>query len=57
MRPGVGSLILIGIVALFIFGPSKLPELGKALGTTLKEFKKAAQGLANEDDNNSGKSS
>lgn len=57
MRPGVGSLIFIGIVALLIFGPNKLPELGKALGSTLKEFKKAAQGLANEDDNHPGKSS
>lgn len=50
MRPGVGSLVIIGIVALLIFGPSKLPELGKALGSTLKEFKKAAQGLSNEND-------
>ncbi|KRG12654.1 twin-arginine translocase TatA/TatE family subunit [Lederbergia galactosidilytica] len=50
MRPGIGSLIIILIVALLIFGPSKLPQLGKALGSTLKEFKKATQGLSSEDD-------
>ncbi|GIN89889.1 Sec-independent protein translocase protein TatAy [Siminovitchia terrae] len=50
MRPGIGSIIIIAIVALIVFGPNKLPELGKALGSSLKEFKKATQGLANEDD-------
>lgn len=38
---GVPSLILILIVALIIFGPSKLPEIGKAAGQTLREFKKS----------------
>ncbi|MBD8003876.1 twin-arginine translocase TatA/TatE family subunit [Bacillus norwichensis] len=50
MRPGIGSIIIIAIAAVIIFGPNKLPELGKALGSSLKEFKKATQGLANEDD-------
>ncbi|WP_341300650.1 twin-arginine translocase TatA/TatE family subunit [Lysinibacillus sp. FSL H8-0500] len=49
---GIGpmSLIIIGVVALLIFGPRKLPELGKAFGSTLREFKNATKGLADEDD-------
>ncbi|MDF2036558.1 twin-arginine translocase TatA/TatE family subunit [Cytobacillus oceanisediminis] len=42
---GVPGLILIIILALIIFGPSKLPELGKAAGNTLKEFKNATKDL------------
>ncbi|MFJ7738559.1 twin-arginine translocase TatA/TatE family subunit [Lysinibacillus sp. NPDC097287] len=49
---GIGpmSLIIIGIVAILIFGPKKLPELGKAMGSTLREFKNATKGLADDDD-------
>lgn len=47
---GPGSIILIAIVALLIFGPKKLPELGKAFGSTLREFKHATKGLVDEDD-------
>ncbi|KHF38595.1 twin-arginine translocase TatA/TatE family subunit [Halalkalibacter okhensis] len=47
---GAGSIALIAIVALLIFGPKKLPELGKAAGNTLREFKNATKGLADEDD-------
>jgi sec-independent protein translocase protein TatA len=36
---GVPGLILIVLLALIIFGPAKLPQLGRALGQTLKEFK------------------
>ncbi len=51
MLPNIGpiSLILIIIVALLIFGPNKLPELGKAFGKTLREFKNATKGLVDED--------
>lgn len=42
---GVPSLILILIVALLIFGPQKLPEIGKAAGNSLREFKNATRGL------------
>ncbi|ENQ3106258.1 sec-independent protein translocase protein TatA [Bacillus sp. 491mf] len=38
---GVPGLILILILALILFGPKKLPEIGRALGQTLKEFKKS----------------
>jgi sec-independent protein translocase protein TatA len=55
MPLGPGSLILIAIVALLIFGPKKLPELGKAAGNTLREFKNATKGLADDDDDNKNK--
>lgn len=38
---GVPELILILIVALVIFGPGKLPEIGKSLGRSIGEFKDA----------------
>jgi len=50
---GIPSLILIFVIALFIFGPSKLPEIGKAAGQTIKEFKKSANDLINNNDDNS----
>ncbi|MBN8194463.1 twin-arginine translocase TatA/TatE family subunit [Bacillus sp. NTK074B] len=52
---GAGSIVLITIVALLIFGPKKLPELGKAAGNTLREFKNATKGLADDEDDNSKK--
>ncbi|MFD2760814.1 twin-arginine translocase TatA/TatE family subunit [Lentibacillus juripiscarius] len=42
---GFPGLILILVIALVIFGPKKLPEIGKAAGHTLKEFKNSAQDL------------
>jgi sec-independent protein translocase protein TatA len=42
---GMPELILIFIVALLVFGPKKLPELGKSLGKGLAEFKKASEDL------------
>ncbi|TYO69951.1 twin-arginine translocase TatA/TatE family subunit [Rossellomorea marisflavi] len=47
---GPGSMVLIAVVALLIFGPKKLPELGKAAGNTLREFKNATKGLADDED-------
>lgn len=40
---GVPGLILILIIALVIFGPRKLPEIGSAFGRTLSEFKKGSR--------------
>lgn len=40
---GIGGLILILVIALIVFGPSKLPELGRAFGRTLQEFKTATR--------------
>ncbi|CAM3485197.1 twin-arginine translocase TatA/TatE family subunit [Bacillus sp. ISL-47] len=47
---GIPGLILILVLALIIFGPKKLPEIGKAFGETLKEFKKSTRELTNDDD-------
>ncbi|GGF09839.1 Sec-independent protein translocase protein TatA [Halobacillus andaensis] len=46
---GVPGLLLILIIALVIFGPAKLPEIGKAFGSSLKEFKKAAGDMMSDD--------
>ncbi|MFX3616780.1 MAG: twin-arginine translocase TatA/TatE family subunit [Sporolactobacillus sp.] len=46
---GLPGLIMILIIALVIFGPSKLPEIGKSFGKSLREFKKATQGLASDE--------
>ncbi len=43
-------LIIILIIALVIFGPGKLPELGKGLGKSIREFKKAMQDMDKEPD-------
>ncbi|MGC8722530.1 MAG: twin-arginine translocase TatA/TatE family subunit [Acidobacteriota bacterium] len=42
---GSGELLLILVVALLLFGPQKLPELGKSLGRAIREFKRATQEL------------
>lgn len=43
---GMGEFVLILIVGLIIFGPKNLPEVGKALGKGLKEFRKAQAALS-----------
>ncbi|MBN9653015.1 twin-arginine translocase TatA/TatE family subunit [Halobacillus litoralis] len=45
---GIPGLILILTIALVIFGPKKLPEIGKAAGETLKEFKNSARDLTSD---------
>ena len=42
---GVPELIIIFTIALIIFGPRKLPELGRSLGRSLAEFKRASNEL------------
>ncbi len=42
---GLQEIIVIFILALIVFGPRKLPELGKSLGKGLAEFKKASNEL------------
>ena len=44
---GVPELIIIFVVALLVFGPRKLPELGKSLGRGLSEFRRASNELRN----------
>jgi len=49
---GFQELLVIFIIALLVFGPKKLPELGKSLGKGLREFKRATNELkATWDDN------
>lgn len=55
MGLGWGSIILIAVVALIIFGPKKLPELARAFGHSLREFKSATKGLADDDEEDSQK--
>lgn len=47
---GIPGLILIIVLALIIFGPKKLPDIGKAFGQTLREFKNSANDLMSDDD-------
>jgi sec-independent protein translocase protein TatA len=47
---GITGFLLIALIALLLFGPSKLPELGRAVGRTLKEFKKGASDAVNVDE-------
>ncbi|MPY91388.1 MAG: twin-arginine translocase TatA/TatE family subunit [Luteitalea sp.] len=44
---GMPELIIIFVVALIVFGPRKLPELGRSLGRGLSEFKRASNDLRN----------
>ncbi|WP_282938509.1 twin-arginine translocase TatA/TatE family subunit [Paenibacillus sp. RC67] len=45
---GFPGLMMILVVILILFGPSKLPELGRAVGRTLHEFKSSARELVSE---------
>ncbi len=42
---GMPELLIIGVVALIVFGPRKLPELGRSLGKSLQEFRRATNEL------------
>ncbi|MEK4247399.1 twin-arginine translocase TatA/TatE family subunit [Psychrobacillus sp. FSL K6-2684] len=50
MIPNIGTLglIIILIIALIVFGPKKLPQLGRAVGETLEEFKNSTKDIADE---------
>ncbi len=41
---GLPELLIVGAVALLVFGPKKLPELAKSLGKGMRDFKKALEG-------------
>jgi sec-independent protein translocase protein TatA len=45
MRLGFGEVVVVLVLALLIFGPSKLPQLGSSLGQALKSFKKGLSSL------------
>ena len=46
---GISGLILILVAVLLVFGPSKLPEVGRAFGRGLKEFKDATRDVTSSD--------
>ncbi|MFN0225251.1 MULTISPECIES: twin-arginine translocase TatA/TatE family subunit [Paenibacillus] len=46
---GISEFLLIAVIALLLFGPSKLPELGRALGKTIREFKQGTRELLGDD--------
>lgn len=39
---GLQEMVLIGVIALLVFGPSKLPELGRMVGRAMREFRRAS---------------
>ena len=41
---GMPELLLLGLVALLLFGPKRLPEMGRGLGKGLREFKESVSG-------------
>lgn len=47
---GIPELIIILVIVLVIFGPKKLPEIGKALGLGIRELKKGAEGKDEEEE-------
>lgn len=46
---GISGLLIILVIALIVFGPAKLPMLGKAFGETLREFRNSTKGIADDD--------
>lgn len=46
---GMSELVLILVIALVVFGPGKLPEVGKAIGKGIKEFKQAVANSESEE--------
>jgi sec-independent protein translocase protein TatA len=52
MPLGIGplELVIVLVIALVIFGPKRLPDLGKSLGTGMREFKDSITGKSDDDD-------
>lgn len=47
---GIPGLIIILVIILLIFGPSKLPKLGRSVGESMKNFKESTKGVLDEDE-------
>jgi sec-independent protein translocase protein TatA len=50
MNIGLGEVILILVVVLLVFGAARLPEIGKALGKGIKEFKKEVNDIKGDEE-------
>jgi sec-independent protein translocase protein TatA len=55
---GIGplELIIVLVIALVVFGPKRLPDLGKSLGTGMREFKDSITGSSQDDDDDDDRS-
>lgn len=47
---GMQELLVILLICVLIFGAARLPEIGKALGRTIKEFKKSMKDIGSDDE-------
>lgn len=47
---GMQELVIIGVIALLIFGPRRLPQFGKSIGETIREFRKVGKELHGDGD-------
>jgi TatA/E family protein of Tat protein translocase len=52
---GIQELLVILVIALVIFGPSKLPQIGSGLGKAIRDFKKGVSGDENDESGKEGK--
>lgn len=52
---GIQELLIILVIALVIFGPSKLPQIGSGLGKAIRDFKKGVSGNDEDDSEKEGK--
>jgi sec-independent protein translocase protein TatA len=49
MRLGFGEILVVLVLALLFFGPSKLPQLGSSLGEAIRGFKKGVAGIGEDE--------
>ena len=49
MGPGFWQILIVVIIVLFIFGPKRIPGLGKSLGEAIRGFRKGIRGNENDD--------
>ncbi|WP_409340665.1 twin-arginine translocase TatA/TatE family subunit [Paenibacillus sp. MBLB4367] len=50
MSIGISGFLMILFIALLLFGPSKLPQLGKAIGATIREFRNGGKDILDDDE-------
>ncbi|MCX7919215.1 MAG: twin-arginine translocase TatA/TatE family subunit [bacterium] len=56
MLPQGAEWIIVLVIALLVFGPKNLPKIGRALGSSIKEFKDSMKGLGDAEENEKVKS-